>query len=226
MSWLDQVIGYGTHAARPAAGSAGRLYYETDTATLFRDNGTTWDSLTLGSGAPGVVKLGETIVGAGGQQTFTFSAIPAGYARLEIVIVGRSDGATSGSAILVQFNGDTTAANYKSLVNALDNYVTGGSFNIQSPTSTSAGASVGWLGGTDQTDLLDRCTMRLFIPDYTDTTHHKSVEQQGVMLASGDYEMGLNLAYWLSTAAITDIAVHMVTNKLVEGSTVRLYGVV
>lgn len=50
MSWLEQVIGYGTHAARPAAGSAGRLYYETDTDTLLRDNGGTWDALALAGG--------------------------------------------------------------------------------------------------------------------------------------------------------------------------------
>lgn len=53
MSWLDQVIGYGTFPARPAAGSAGRLYYESDTDTLLRDNGSTWDALNLGSGGGG-----------------------------------------------------------------------------------------------------------------------------------------------------------------------------
>lgn len=51
----------GTHAARPAAGNAGAIYIETDTNTLFRDNGTSWvaigTSLTIGfilnSGATG-----------------------------------------------------------------------------------------------------------------------------------------------------------------------------
>jgi hypothetical protein len=51
-AWLKDVIGYGTHAARPAAGSEGALYYETDTDTLFRDNGSTWDALALGSVSP------------------------------------------------------------------------------------------------------------------------------------------------------------------------------
>src|SRR3990172_8480440 len=32
----------GTLAARPAAGNAGRLYYATDTAITFLDNGTNW----------------------------------------------------------------------------------------------------------------------------------------------------------------------------------------
>jgi hypothetical protein len=52
MAWLKDVIGYGTHAARPAAGSTGALYYETDTDKLFRDNGTTWDQLNVGAASP------------------------------------------------------------------------------------------------------------------------------------------------------------------------------
>jgi len=32
----------GTHAARPAAGYAGRLYFETDTNLLYQDNGSSW----------------------------------------------------------------------------------------------------------------------------------------------------------------------------------------
>jgi hypothetical protein len=41
--------GRGTHAARPAAGNAGYLYYETDTGSLFLDDGSSWVSYsTLG----------------------------------------------------------------------------------------------------------------------------------------------------------------------------------
>lgn len=36
------VIMAGTHANRPAAATAGRLYYETDTNELYRDSGTAW----------------------------------------------------------------------------------------------------------------------------------------------------------------------------------------
>lgn len=44
MTALSAAIARGTHASRPAAGTAGFLYYETDTETLFRDNGSTWDT--------------------------------------------------------------------------------------------------------------------------------------------------------------------------------------
>jgi hypothetical protein len=42
---LSAVIGYGAAGSRPAAGTAGRLYYSTDTDTLERDNGSTWDTV-------------------------------------------------------------------------------------------------------------------------------------------------------------------------------------
>jgi len=51
MATLGSVIGRGTLAARPAAASAGRLYFATDgSGTLYRDNGSSWDSVE-GSGS-------------------------------------------------------------------------------------------------------------------------------------------------------------------------------
>lgn len=48
---LSDAIGYGLASARTAASVAGRLYYATDTTVLSRDNGTSWDVLSVG-GAP------------------------------------------------------------------------------------------------------------------------------------------------------------------------------
>lgn len=46
MSILSAVIGRGVLASRPAAGSPGRVYFVTDgTPGLFRDNGSSWDSI-------------------------------------------------------------------------------------------------------------------------------------------------------------------------------------
>lgn len=47
MALLQNVINRGTHSARPAAGSAGLLYYETDTGQLFRDSGSAWQLVDL-----------------------------------------------------------------------------------------------------------------------------------------------------------------------------------
>ncbi len=47
MTLLSTVVARGSHASRPAAGTAGSLYYETDTFNLFRDNGSSWDLMTV-----------------------------------------------------------------------------------------------------------------------------------------------------------------------------------
>ena len=50
MSTLAVTIARGLDAARPAAGQAGRLYFSSDVAAAYRDNGTTWDTLSFGGG--------------------------------------------------------------------------------------------------------------------------------------------------------------------------------
>lgn len=48
---LSDAIGRGVFGSRPAAGIAGRLYIATDTSALYRDNGTTWDLITISAAA-------------------------------------------------------------------------------------------------------------------------------------------------------------------------------
>lgn len=62
---LASVLIEGTTGNRPTAGSAGRLFFATDTATTYYDNGTGWDNVTPmpaaftgdtgAGGTPGVV---------------------------------------------------------------------------------------------------------------------------------------------------------------------------
>lgn len=57
MALLQNVNGRGTLASRPAAGSPGVTYFAIDSAggTLFRDNGTSWDSIECGGQFAGEV---------------------------------------------------------------------------------------------------------------------------------------------------------------------------
>lgn len=48
---LPNVIMRGTFAGRPAASSAGSLYFASDTGKQYRDNGTSWDEVTPPGGA-------------------------------------------------------------------------------------------------------------------------------------------------------------------------------
>lgn len=52
-SLLSDVIGRGVTGSRPAAGVAGRLYFDTSTSILYRDNGSSWDSVEGSSGGGG-----------------------------------------------------------------------------------------------------------------------------------------------------------------------------
>src|SRR3954467_12574552 len=51
MATLAATIGRGTLAARPSTMPAGSLYYVTDTSTLYRSNGATWDSIEAAAAA-------------------------------------------------------------------------------------------------------------------------------------------------------------------------------
>jgi hypothetical protein len=49
MSMLDDLIIRDVFSARPAAGTYGRLFFASDTGAAYRDNGTTWDAITIAS---------------------------------------------------------------------------------------------------------------------------------------------------------------------------------
>ncbi len=61
MTLLSAAIARGSHASRPAAGTAGFLYYETDTFNLFRDSGSAWEIVSL---ADIVTTKGDILVGS------------------------------------------------------------------------------------------------------------------------------------------------------------------
>lgn len=66
MALLSQAIAEGMIGARPAAsaGTAGRLYWATDTGVLYRDNGVSWDVVASAEAA-----IEVTIDGGGAEIT-------------------------------------------------------------------------------------------------------------------------------------------------------------
>ena len=74
------IMGMGTHSIRPSAGTtnAGYIYYESDTQTLFRSNGSSWDALVI-SAISGVAAGGDltgvypnpTLAAVGTAGTYT-----------------------------------------------------------------------------------------------------------------------------------------------------------
>ncbi len=63
----NEVLGLlaaGLASARPAAGTAGRFYFSTDTLVLERDNGATWDEMARGETAIRLAQLAEKAHGS------------------------------------------------------------------------------------------------------------------------------------------------------------------
>lgn len=78
MSTLATVFGYGLLSARAAASVAGRFYYATDTTLMYRDNGSTWDTLSVGTGSMATDSLwdaaGDLAQGTGANTGAKLSA--------------------------------------------------------------------------------------------------------------------------------------------------------
>jgi hypothetical protein len=86
-------VGYGVLASRPGASLAGRLYYATDTDLLYRDNGSSWD--TLGWSATTIISgvIGSNYGGTGfDARTVAKGAVVAGTGSAWGVVSTTTDG--------------------------------------------------------------------------------------------------------------------------------------
>lgn len=86
---LSDAVGRGTLASRPAAGIAGRLYISTDNATIYRDNGSSWDavSLTATVAAPTILQFKTNENSGASSLVVTLDATPTVGSR---IILGAS----------------------------------------------------------------------------------------------------------------------------------------
>lgn len=88
MTTLATVIGRGVTGSRPAAASAGRLYFDTTVSIMYRDNGSSWDAVEGAGFANPMTTAGDTIYGGA-------SGLPTRLAGGTSTYVLTSNGATS-----------------------------------------------------------------------------------------------------------------------------------
>lgn len=131
----------GTHAGRPAAGNAGAVYVETDTKTIWRDNGATWDQLSAG-GTPG---------GTSGQIQYNNSGALGGFTASGDFTINTATGAgtitssvnlTGSPTTTTQAAGDssTKIATDQFVATAITNAIAGVNPSVAVQAATTAAA--------------------------------------------------------------------------------------
>ena len=166
--------------------------------------------------------LATVTVGSTAVSSIDFTGIPSGYTHLQIRALTRYTraGASTGQAIL-QFNGDTTAANYRGHVlygdgtsaAAGDNTGIGGIYAIDG-TATTATAG---MFGTSIVDILD----------YGSTIKNKTARLLGGWELNGSGQVRMYSGFWMnSSTAISSIKILPFYGTAIEQySSFALYGI-
>ncbi len=160
--------------------------------------------------------IASTTVGAGGSATIDFTAISGSYSHLQIRGIGRNTSTANG--LWINFNSDTTSANYYAhyLYGAGSGSGAAGAgastpiasyFPISTDTASAFGAAV--------IDILD----------YSNTNKYTTVRTLGGYDANGSGYAWFNSTLWKNTAAVTSITIKMATNNLAQYSSFALYGI-
>lgn len=228
MTLLSAVILQGVAASRPAAGTAGRLYYSTDTQVLERDNGSTWDewdwpttSAVIGSSrlvyrytvtgsAKASIDTGVDTAQAGDNDW-------TGGDLLEVWIQARTDEAVTLGTCNITFNNDT-GANYDQVQVQNTNATLAGSNSLAQtslvPSVTGNSAAANYAG-----------VVRLSIPGYARTTFYKEGELTcGTPEDSAADNRFRALAFaYKSTSAITRMKILAGSGNFQIGTNLTIY---
>ena len=167
----------------------------------------------IGGAAPEVgdyESIATTIVGAGGQASITFTAIPSTYKHLQLRGILKQTVAQNWTQIT--FNGDSTVGNYSS-------HQTNG-VGSGTPSSSASNLNIQHIVGIDQfgayvTDILD----------YTNTNKYTTVRNLGGVDQNGNGQLALSSELWMNTAAVNQVTVTAGSGVFVQYSTFALYGI-
>lgn len=161
-------------------------------------------------------------VGSGGSSSISFTSIPSTYKHLQIRGILRGSRASGNDILGIQFNGDSTAANYVSHrligdgTNAASSYTNSGSYSsswVSDMTAASATASV--FNGV----VID-------VLDYADSNKNKVGRSIGGYDANGSGDIYFGSQLWLNTSAVTSITlVPVFGSGFAQYSQLALYGI-
>jgi ABC-type amino acid transport substrate-binding protein len=208
--------------AASAASTPARLGVGADTQVLTADStqalGVKWAAGGAGGGA--MTKLFDSTLGAA-AASFDITSIPATYAALQLMLIGRSDAAAVNDSVTLRFNGDT-AANYDyEVVTAPDNSAPSDTGVFAATSIALAGAVAAATAPAGAVGMLE-----LTIPNYAGTTFHKACRTLNSWkhgTAAGSLFFRDCHGHWRSTSAINRITLAGAGN-FIAGTRCTLYG--
>ncbi len=181
-----------------------------------------------GGGPVGAYDSLATVTLSATTTSVTFSGIPSGYKHLQIRGISRCNTTnTYPDLMMVQFNSDTTAANYYSY-----HILTGDTSNASAyaaATTTIAGGMVGrTAGGSGVANTFSPFVIDIL--DYDSVNKFKttrSLTGNEGQTSNLDNDITLVSSLWKSTSAVSSILlkVNNNTNSFVANSSFALYGV-
>jgi hypothetical protein len=163
--------------------------------------------------------LATVTVPNGGVSSITFAGIPqTGYSHLQLRILQRASGSGSNWTNQLQFNGDTTSANYRE------------HFLYGDGSSVGAGSYQQWYiaqgsipGAGNSANIFGVAVIDIL--DYANTNKNKVVKSLSGFDANGSGEVMFDSLLWMNTNTITSITMTVYTTNLTEYSQFALYGV-
>ena len=177
-------------------------------------------------GVPTSYESIATVNPTGGASTISFSSIPSTYTHLQIRGImhdnyGTDKAPNTGFDMGVQFNADSTGANYAR------HHLYG---NGSSAVAAGAANSLITLPGTNQISTADYMSVMIIdIHDYASTTKYKTLRAFNGADANGtgttNRVVALNSGLWMNTAAINEITLVAYGTGFVAPTQFALYGI-
>jgi hypothetical protein len=165
------------------------------------------------------VAIATVTVGSGGAANIEFTSIPATYTDLVLFTSLRVDRASNVSTIKVEFNGNTTDANYPY------RRVQGENLVAQSDGASATDILTTNAGNSTASTFSNGFT---YIPNYTSSNQKSISTDVCVLQNSGTSGLNATLyaARWTQTSAITSIKLSdEVDSTILQYSTATLYGI-
>lgn len=200
----------------PTVAPSGWQTFAQNLADTVQDHDTRIADVEAGGG---IEVLGSVDL-ASSASSITFSSIPATSTNLRLVLSATGTASTTNVNVLLRFNSDT-GSNYQ-----WQRHLANATTSSAQSTAASTFAEIGKIpaatapSGSPGAVTLD-------IPDYAGTTFQKVVMSEGsYIFASGSSGMTRHSygAFWLSTAAITEIVLLLPSGSFATGTKAVLYG--